>query len=219
MSMARASRALFQPCAGAVFLGSELFGHAAHLKGMGAHAASQSSRECPCECGGQIKGLNAALVDQPQTGAALGGPGNFSPLGEKIVEDRVFKACVGDFCGGSRSGLGDDACISESGTKRRVNKTVRSGGRHRGGARGARKEQRIGEIVAMQDDSAAGPAADGIAPGMGGADGLPALEVPEGDGGAQPAVNTENGALDDGEKGLVNGHVERGPMGNGVVEK
>lgn len=144
---------------------------------------------------------------------------------EDVVHDRLDKALAGAGAlgGGGRtalSGTGGEACLGLQRRQRLGEGLVHPGVKFVGGkvraVGGPLDNQRIGPVVAVVHDPAAGhAAAKGDALGGGGFNLLVALTVAEGDGGLRPAV-VAKGDTSFGER-VEEGGIDR-HVGGGIAE-
>ncbi len=215
--MASLALEFFQPVSGGVFLRGEVFGGLGKFIGDGKRG--DLLREGFCETGVVCQwGLDTALVEEAPAGAALRGTGDFGGAVDEIVADVRGKAGAGGNLRRLRRHLGDDAARGEPARDVFVDESVRLEGMEAEEGGGAGDNERVGEVSAVLDDAAAGPAADRLAAASRGLDIGEFSKIAEGDGGGLPAIDAEQGSVCLLEENLVHGHVEWSGVRIGIAQ-
>ena len=168
------------------------------------------------EGSGELRGvfdfLDAALVEQAALCPALRSAGDFAVGDEHVVLHGILETGGRDL----RLRGGGERGVSQRAGDALVDGAVAFARAEGEEGMRARDDEREGEIVAVRDDAAAGPAAHDVATGSG-CDGVaPFPKVAEGERGTRPAVEAQHGKGGGAEERFVDRHVERAVVRLGV---
>ncbi len=151
-------------------------------------------------------GAYASLVKKSSLAPALSCTGDFYFAFEQVACGwRTEAAGIRD--AGKTGGGGEPGLRSKGGCDGFVNHPVGGAGRDLRERVGAGDNQAVSEVIAMFNDTAAGPTSDVGAPGVEPLCGIVTAEVAEGNPRAIPTVESQEGAVGGFKQHLIKGHV------------